>query len=77
MAGKCAQEAFFGALAVGDDDYGRKLALGWGTSDDICGAAVFLASSASRYVTGTTVHVDGGSDAARGWHRDDNGDWVP
>lgn len=64
-------------LLVGNDDYGRKLALGWGTSDDICGAAVFLASSASRYVTGTTVHVDGGSDAARGWHRDDNGDWVP
>ena len=64
-------------LLVGTEDYGRKLALGWGTSDDICGAAVFLASSASRYITGTTVHVDGGSDAARGWHRDDNGAWVP
>jgi NAD(P)-dependent dehydrogenase (short-subunit alcohol dehydrogenase family) len=64
-------------LLVGDGDYGRKLALGWGTSDDICGAAVFLASSASRYITGTTIHVDGGSDAARGWHRDPNGNWVP
>lgn len=64
-------------LLVGDDDYGRKLALGWGTSDDICGAAVFLASSASRYITGTTIHVDGGSDAARGWHRDPKGNWVP
>ncbi|CAB4887247.1 unannotated protein [freshwater metagenome] len=64
-------------LLVGESDYGKKLALGWGTSDDICGPAVFLASSASRYITGTTVHVDGGSDAARGWHRDDNGNWVP
>ncbi len=64
-------------LLVGDDDYGRKLALGWGTSDDICGAAVFLASSASRYITGTTIHVDGGSDASRGWHRDTHGNWVP
>src|SRR4051794_26846976 len=47
-------------LLVGEDDYGRKLALGWGTSDDIAGPAVFLASAASRYVTGTTLHVDGG-----------------
>ncbi len=64
-------------LLVGEGDYGKKLALGWGTSDDICGPAVFLASSASRYITGTTVHVDGGSDAARGWHRDESGNWVP
>ena len=64
-------------LIVGDDDYGKKLALGWGTSDDISGAAVFLASSASRYITGTTVHVDGGSDASRGWHLDSKGNWVP
>lgn len=64
-------------LIVGDDDYGRKLALGWGNSDDICGAAVFLASSASRYITGSTIHVDGGSDAARGWHLDGHGNWVP
>ena len=64
-------------LLVGDQDYGRKLALGWGTSDDICGAAVFLASAASRYVTGTTIHVDGGSDAARGWQKDADGNWVP
>lgn len=64
-------------LLVGEADYGRKLALGWGTSDDICGAAIFLASAASRYVTGTTIHVDGGSDAARGWMKDDAGNWVP
>ena len=32
----------------------------WGTPEDLCGAVVFLASSASDYVTGTIVRVDGG-----------------
>lgn len=32
----------------------------WGTPQDLAGAAVFLASSASAYVTGTDLFVDGG-----------------
>jgi 2-dehydro-3-deoxy-D-gluconate 5-dehydrogenase len=32
----------------------------WGTPEDIAGAAVFLASSASNYVTGQILAVDGG-----------------
>lgn len=32
----------------------------WGESDDIAGTAIFLASSASNYVTGTSIPVDGG-----------------
>ncbi len=32
----------------------------WGAPEDLAGAAVFLASSASDYVHGTTIPVDGG-----------------
>ena len=32
----------------------------WGTADDLAGAAVFLASSASDYVHGSVLAVDGG-----------------
>lgn len=32
----------------------------WGTAEDIAGAAVYLASDAARYVTGTVLAVDGG-----------------
>jgi NAD(P)-dependent dehydrogenase (short-subunit alcohol dehydrogenase family) len=40
-----------------------------GHPDDVAGAALFLASPLSRFVTGTTVHVDGGNRAAGGWRR--------
>ena len=32
----------------------------WGSSEDLQGAAVFLASAASQYMHGTTIAVDGG-----------------
>jgi 2-deoxy-D-gluconate 3-dehydrogenase len=32
----------------------------WGQPDDLIGAAVFLASAASDFVTGITLPVDGG-----------------
>ncbi len=44
-----------------------------GHVDDVAAAAVFLAGDLSRFVTGTTIHVDGGNAAAGGWHRRDDG----
>jgi NAD(P)-dependent dehydrogenase (short-subunit alcohol dehydrogenase family) len=41
-----------------------------GVPEDIAGVAVFLASDLARYVTGETLHVDGGTHAAAGWYRD-------
>ncbi|MHC9297378.1 SDR family NAD(P)-dependent oxidoreductase [Mycobacterium sp. LTG2003] len=39
-----------------------------GHVDEIAGAAVFLASRMSSYITGQTIHVDGGTRAAGGWY---------
>ena len=44
-----------------------------GRPEDVAGAAVYLASPASRFVTGTTLHVDGGGLAAGGWRRTPGG----
>jgi len=41
----------------------------FGTPEDSAASALFLASDLSRFVTGTTMHVDGGNRAAGGWHR--------
>jgi NAD(P)-dependent dehydrogenase (short-subunit alcohol dehydrogenase family) len=37
---------------------------------EVAGPAVFLASDLASYVTGITLHVDGGTHAAGGWYRD-------
>ena len=48
-----------------------------GVPEDVAGAAVFLASDLASYVTGVTLHVDGGTHAAGGWYRDPDGaGWV-
>lgn len=44
-----------------------------GHVDDIAGAAVFLASEMSAFITGATLHVDGGNWASGGWRRKDDG----
>ena len=48
----------------------------FGTAHDQAGVALFLASEMSAFVTGTTVHADGGSYAAGGWFRTQRGGWT-
>jgi NAD(P)-dependent dehydrogenase (short-subunit alcohol dehydrogenase family) len=59
------------------DAYLAKVPLGLGTPDDCAGAVLFLASPLARFVTGTTVRVDGGSSAAAGWTRRPDGSYAP
>lgn len=40
-----------------------------GHVDEVASAAVFLASDMASYITGQTIHVDGGTQAAAGWYR--------
>ncbi len=48
-----------------------------GHVDDVAAAAVFLASDAAGFITGTTLHVDGGNLAAGGWYRSADGSFRP
>ena len=48
----------------------------FGQPGDVAGAALFLASDLSGFVTGTTVHVDGGTLASSGWFPTEEGEWT-
>jgi len=47
-------------IAMNDEILARTPAGRWGQPDEIAGTAVYLASHASDFVTGTTICVDGG-----------------
>jgi 3-oxoacyl-[acyl-carrier protein] reductase len=47
-----------------------------GTAQDMADAILFLASPRAAWITGTTLHVDGGALAAAGWYRDPKDVWT-
>ncbi|MEE2031492.1 SDR family NAD(P)-dependent oxidoreductase [Rhodococcus chondri] len=49
---------------------------GPGQPEDVAGAALFLASDLSRFVTGGTIHVDGGTHSSGGWVPRRTGGWT-
>lgn len=71
-----------GMLAVTPADaqakFGLTIPMGRvGTLDEMAGAAVFLAGDMSAYVTGQTIHVDGGTQASGGWtHHPKTGAYI-
>ncbi|OAN38574.1 SDR family NAD(P)-dependent oxidoreductase [Mycolicibacterium iranicum] len=59
------------ALAIGDLSGGLADGIPMrrvGHVDEIASVTVFLASHMSSYITGQTIHVDGGTEAAGGWY---------
>jgi NAD(P)-dependent dehydrogenase (short-subunit alcohol dehydrogenase family) len=45
---------------IGEDKFREWIPLGIAQTEDIVGPALFLASDAARYITGTTLYADGG-----------------
>ncbi|HTJ64941.1 MAG TPA: SDR family NAD(P)-dependent oxidoreductase [Alphaproteobacteria bacterium] len=60
-----------------EDAAKRTIPLGrFGVPNDSAGAAIYLATDLSAWVTGTTIHVDGGGLAAAGLQRTPGGAWT-
>ena len=72
-----------GEAILGDDSQAVGLAsvarTSWpetGAVEDCAAACIFLASDMSRFMTGSTIHIDGGTEAAGGWKRKTEGGFL-
>jgi len=48
----------------------------YGQPEDMASGILFLASSHAAWITGTSLHIDGGALAAGGWYRDPRNVWT-
>lgn len=64
------------AGASGEQGWSMTIWPDMGSVEDCAAAAVFLAGDFARFLTGTTIHPDGGNLAAAGWKRTDDGRFV-
>jgi 3-oxoacyl-[acyl-carrier protein] reductase len=62
--------------AAAQREWSPQVVVDVGSADDCAAAVVYLASDFARFVTGTTVHPDGGNQASGGWKRLPDGRWT-
>jgi NAD(P)-dependent dehydrogenase (short-subunit alcohol dehydrogenase family) len=64
------------AAVVSDQGWSKTVWPDMGSVEDCAAAVVFLAGDFARFLTGTTLHPDGGNLAASGWKRTTDGRYV-
>jgi NAD(P)-dependent dehydrogenase (short-subunit alcohol dehydrogenase family) len=64
------------AAASAGEGWSKTIWPDMGSVEDCAAAVVFLAGDFARFLTGTTIHPDGGNLAASGWKRSEDGRFV-